>query len=47
MNDDVGSFYTNPIPNERRLRWLSGLKREVVGEAFRYRIGIGSSASSF
>ena len=41
MNDDVEGFYTNPIPNERRSRWLAGLKREVFGGAFRYRIGIG------
>ena len=41
MNDDVERFYTNPIPNGRRSRWLSGLKREVFGGAFRYRIGIG------
>ena len=41
MNEDVKGFYTNPIPNERRSRWLSGLKREVFGGAFRYRIGIG------
>ena len=40
MSDDVDSFYTNLIPNERRSRWLSGLKREVLGGAFRYRIGI-------
>ena len=41
MNDDVERFYTNPIPNGRRSRWLSGLMREVFGGAFRYRIGIG------
>ena len=41
MNDDVEGFYTNPIPNERRSRWLSWLQREVFGGAFRYRIGIG------
>ena len=41
MNDDVEGFYTNPIPNERRSWWLSWLKREVFGGAFRYRIGIG------
>ena len=29
------------MPNERRSRWLSWLKREVFGEAFRHRIGIG------
>ena len=40
MNDDVEGFYTNPTPNERRSRQLSGLNREVVGGAFRYRIGI-------
>ena len=38
MNDDVEGLYTNPIPNSC---WLSGLKREVFGGAFRYRIGIG------
>ena len=41
MNDDVEGFYTNPIPNDRRSRWLSRLQREVLGGAFRYRIGIG------
>ena len=41
MNDDFRGFYTNPIPNERRSRWLSWLKREVFGGDFRYRIGIG------
>ena len=41
MNDDVEGFYTSCIPNERRSRWLSVLKREVFGGAFRYRIGIG------
>ena len=41
MNDDVEGFYTNPIPNEHRSRWLSGLKCEVFGRAFQYRIGIG------
>ena len=33
--------YINPIPNERRSRWLSGLKREVFGGTFQCRIGIG------
>ena len=32
MNDDIEGFYTNPIPNERRSRWLSWLKREVLAE---------------
>ena len=41
MNDDVEGLYNNPISIERRWRWLSGLKREVFGGAFRYRIGIG------
>ena len=41
MNDDVEGFYTNPIPKERRSRWLSRFNREVFGGAFRYRIGIG------
>ena len=41
MNDDVEGFYTNPILDERSWRWLSELKREVFGGAFRYRIGIG------
>ena len=40
MNDDVEDFYTNPIPNERRSRWLSWLKRGISGGAFWYRIGI-------
>ena len=41
MNDDVEGFYTNPIPDELRKRWPSGLKREVFGGGFQYRIGIG------
>ena len=41
MNNDVEGLYTNPISNERRSRWLSGLKKEDFGGAFRYRIGIG------
>ena len=40
MNDDVEGFCIL-YQNERRLRWLSRLKREVFGDAFRYRIGIG------
>ena len=40
IHDYVERFYTNPIPHGRRLRWVSGLKREVIGGASWYRIGI-------